>query len=84
MDISTIVPILLVAVIGVLIIYVPRLIQRKHRVIAGAALFFFGLAALSLGMKLQDQPFLHSDVAVYAWLGICVTCIIVGIISLMS
>jgi len=81
---SNIVPLLIMVVIGALIIYVPRVIRREQRTIIGAALFFFGLGGLAIGMKLQDLPFLQSDFGAYAWLGVCIGSMLVGMVSLMS
>ncbi len=69
------------AIAGLLLL--PRWFSLRHRAIAGAILFILGWAGICGGVALGERPFMQSETAAFAWMGISALAILLAITLLV-
>lgn len=61
----------------------PKWFSFRQRAITGAVLFTLGWMGIFAGLSLSDRPFMQSEAAAFAWVGISALAIVIAITLLV-
>lgn len=77
-------PVLILTIMAMLMVYVPRWLSLKWRVVGGAVLFIVGWGGILLGLRSSDNPYFQRESVAYVWVVGFTACALVSAILLLS